>query len=209
MNTGRTHFKKGMIPHNKGKSYFFKDLTNKIIGRLTVLSHTLNKEKKSSWLCKCSCGNKKIIRADQLKFSRSCGCLQKEYAKTHRINGGSFPCGKNHPNWKHGLSNTREYSVSATEKRLALKKANGGFFSVEQWILLKKKFNYMCLCCKKYEPEIKLEADHIVPLSVWKEWEIENKPKYKASDIENIQPLCRSCNSRKKSKIINYIENYE
>ena len=56
----------------------FKDETGKKYGKLTVLFKT---EKKSLngqyyWICQCDCGNKKIVRGDQLRNGTivSCGC---------------------------------------------------------------------------------------------------------------------------------------
>lgn len=70
----------------------FKDLTNKKIGRLLVVGRAnsiLQKDGKpvTRWLCKCDCGNTKIIRADSLgRGSHSCGCLKKELDKKQHTN---------------------------------------------------------------------------------------------------------------------------
>ena len=59
---------------------------------------------------------------------------------------------------------------------------------MKEWSDLKEKFNNKCAICKK---ETKLTKDHIVPLS-----------KGGNDFIENIQPLCKSCNSKKHNKIL-------
>lgn len=52
------------------------DLTGMKIGRLTVLKK-VNTSGRSMWLCKCDCGNEKVVRATALKRMKtlSCGCL--------------------------------------------------------------------------------------------------------------------------------------
>jgi 5-methylcytosine-specific restriction endonuclease McrA len=75
-------------------------------------------------------------------------------------------------------------------KRRARKTGNGGWFTAKEWRDLKEKYNNKCLCCGEEKP---LSADHIIPIS-----------KGGTSNIDNIQPLCMSCNDSKGTKTIDY-----
>ncbi|MEO8971104.1 MAG: HNH endonuclease signature motif containing protein [Ktedonobacteraceae bacterium] len=81
-------------------------------------------------------------------------------------------------------------------RRARVQQAKGSF-TAREWKQLCKQYNYTCLCCRKQEPEIKLTVDHIVPLSVGG-----------ANSIDNIQPLCQSCNSSKHRRTIDYRINW-
>jgi hypothetical protein len=57
-----------------------EDLTGKVFGRLTVDGFAGNtKQSKARWFCTCSCGNKLVVAATNLKSgrSKSCGCIQR------------------------------------------------------------------------------------------------------------------------------------
>ena len=105
--------------------------------------------------------------------------------------------GKNNGKWKGGKETEKIRAIAVQHARETRKKGNGGSYTHQAWINLIKKFNGMCLCCKRKEPEIKLTADHILPISLGG-----------TSFINNIQPLCKSCNSRKHTKNIDYISQY-
>lgn len=79
--------------------------------------------------------------------------------------------------------------------RRARKKEVGGTFTAQEWKSLKEFYNFTCLCCGRCEPEIKLTPDHVIPLA-----DVENS----SNTIDNIQPLCYSCNSSKQAKHIDY-----
>ena len=56
------------------------DLTGQKFGRLTVIERAENKGRNVCWLCKCECGNEKVIVGGNLKSGKimSCGCWNSE-----------------------------------------------------------------------------------------------------------------------------------
>lgn len=111
--------------------------------------------------------------------------------------------GKNHPNWRGGFDRKRyakEYRIKNSTRinylnlqRIVRKNNADGTHTFGEWELLKKQYGNTCPCCGKTEPRITLTQDHIVPLS-----------KGGSDYIENIQPLCRGCNSKKHTTITKY-----
>lgn len=67
----------------------FIDLTGKRFGRWVVLEKAESDKNNAMWLCKCDCGNIKIVYGGNIKNgkSSSCGCFHKEElsrkSKTH------------------------------------------------------------------------------------------------------------------------------
>ena len=96
--------------------------------------------------------------------------------------------------WKGGQTK-EERSWQKNKRNRVLKRINeqGLTHTWEEWETLKIQYGYTCPCCKKQEPGIKLTEDHIIPLS-----------KGGTDLIENIQPLCRSCNCKKYTKSFKY-----
>lgn len=83
-----------------------------------------------------------------------------------------------------------EKRKAAKSKRRTLKTNAGGSFTGIEFIQLCEAYKNECLACGKKK---KLTADHIIPVS-----------KGGNSFISNIQPLCKSCNSTKGTKTIDY-----
>jgi 5-methylcytosine-specific restriction endonuclease McrA len=94
--------------------------------------------------------------------------------------------------WRGGIS-TYERKLWLNSRRKAKKFGADGNHTFGEWETLKAQYGWTCPCCGKVEPKIKLTEDHIIPIS-----------KGGSDNIENIQPLCGSCNSRKNTKIINF-----
>lgn len=73
----------------KKRTPIYEDLTGQKFGKLTVIKlHHIKKTKyKNSyyWLCKCECGNTKVVSRSNLKSSmvKSCGCLSIKHNLTH------------------------------------------------------------------------------------------------------------------------------
>jgi 5-methylcytosine-specific restriction endonuclease McrA len=100
--------------------------------------------------------------------------------------------GKDSHFWKGGIS-THERKIWLNANRRIRQIGNGGSHTLEDWTKLKAQYNWTCPCCLENEPLIKLTVDHIIAIS-----------KGGSNNIENIQPLCKSCNSRKHDKHIFY-----
>jgi len=66
------------------------NLVGKTFGRLYVVEEVLLRDKHNhiKYLCRCSCGKYKEVSGQSLRRStRSCGCLQRESARTHGQEG--------------------------------------------------------------------------------------------------------------------------
>lgn len=75
-------------------------------------------------------------------------------------------------------------------RRRAAKQASSGQYTAVEWQALCRWFDQRCVACGT---ATSLTVDHVLPLS-----------KGGSNGIENIQPLCSSCNSRKKDRWIDY-----
>ena len=76
------------------------DLTGQRFGRLMVVRYAgRSPGKKNLWLCKCDCGNEKVVAVDKLHSgnTKCCGCLQREVHRKCRMT--------------HGKSDTKLYLV--------------------------------------------------------------------------------------------------
>ena len=94
----------------------------------------------------------------------------------------------------------REYGKANRDKlnlytniRRARKLEVEGSHTDEEWQELKAFYNFTCLRCGKQEPGIKLTRDHVIPLT-----------QGGSDSIDNVQPLCARCNSKKNNKHIDY-----
>lgn len=68
-----------------------------------------------------------------------------------------------------------------------------GTHTIEQWEALKAEYDHTCLRCGRREPEVTLSRDHVLPIA-----------KGGTDNIDNIQPLCRKCNSQKHVQFVDY-----
>jgi hypothetical protein len=113
--------------------------------------------------------------------------IQTNTGKTH------FQKGITPHNYQGGISGTKEYKNFYKRQYKHNKRNAWGSHTFGEWETLKAQYNWTCPCCSKSEPQIILTEDHIIPLS-----------KGGSNNIENIQPLCKFCNSKKWTQIIKY-----
>lgn len=72
-----------------------RDITGQRFGMLLVVKRTTDRGRRIKYLCKCDCGNEKVIYGENIRGgkSASCGC---------QIGGG---------NYKHGFTGTPEFDA--------------------------------------------------------------------------------------------------
>jgi len=93
-----------------------------------------------------------------------------------------------------------EKILESNRKRILLQKGVKGSHTEEEWYNKKKEYGFRCAKCGIQEEKLQklwsdtnftqLTKDHIIPIS-----------KKGTDNIENIQPLCISCNAKKRDKI--------
>lgn len=121
--------------------------------------------------------------------------IKREYQRQYpeRNREGSNRYRLNHPErrsetvrrWKD--ANPHKNKLYKYRRRVNLQ--DRGTHTAEEWETLKQLCGCTCLMCGRSEPVIRLTEDHIVPLS-----------KGGMNTIDNIQPLCLSCNSKKRDR---------
>lgn len=91
-----------------------------------------------------------------------------------------------------GLRRLRDIvNISKHNRRVRIKESGSPVtLNQKQWDELCRRYDYRCLCCGEHKP---LEIDHIVPIS-----------KGGTNTIDNVQPLCRECNQKKRTQTIDY-----
>lgn len=114
---------------------------------------------------------------------------RKEYARQFRA---AYP-ERQYALCRRWRRNNPEKVTAAIFRREALKRGLTEHHTATEWRALKVCWGNRCLCCGVSGEVQTLATDHIVPLS-----------RGGANTIDNIQPLCKSCNSRKGTKTIDY-----
>lgn|SRR5690606_9191076 len=142
----------------------------------------------------CSgCGIEKVLEAfgkvSKMRDGRSSRCkecLRQYYREYYRNNSE-----------KH-LERTSDWNKRNPEKRKAIKRRRHfrergaeGWLGAEDWQRILDTYGHRCLRCGR--DDVPLEADHVIPVALGG-----------TSDPENIQPLCKPCNTSKGAKIMDF-----
>jgi 5-methylcytosine-specific restriction endonuclease McrA len=125
------------------------------------------------------------------------GAKNREWERTHRDTKRKLTNAWQHKNHAHYRELQKKYFRSdkgllAGYRKRAWRHGSKllGTHTADEWNAKCEQYGMMCASCRENKP---LTRDHIVPIS-----------KGGGNSIDNIQPLCRACNTRKKDKTIHY-----
>jgi 5-methylcytosine-specific restriction endonuclease McrA len=142
-------------------------------------------------------GKKKPSLSEETRIKMSMAKKGKKRPELSGKNAYNWKGGKDLENWSRLRKKWRvehyDRILYLNSRRRIMKLKALGYHTFDEWETLKAQYDWTCPCCKRKEPEIKLTEDHIIPLS-----------RGGSDNIENIQPLCKSCNSAKHTKIRRY-----
>ena len=158
------------------------DLTGRKFNRLTVIkrSYPNSKYGRARWLCKCTCGNEKIIAANHLINNgiKSCGCLVIENMRNNK-----------YARIEPGLSNM--HSRITMYKRSAKIRGYDYNLTEKQFAEITQKPCYYCGAIPNNKHKQKeSNGDYIYN-------GIDRVDNNKGYTIDNVVPCCKTCNSAK------------
>lgn len=151
-----------------------------ILSRRGVILGKMAKGRKAPW-----------VKKNGKHFEKGEAPWNKGVKKTTNTGRTHFKKGLAPHNYMGGISKTRAYRNHYNAIYKARKRGAEGSHTFGDWETLLAQYDHTCPACGEREPKIKLTRDHIVPLA-----------RGGSNNIENIQPLCRSCNSKKHAKVI-------
>lgn len=102
-------------------------------------------------------------------------------------------------NWKERLEKLIELNTIIQNKANKKIESKESFYNTEEWRRLRNipiiLYGKNCACCGKITKKSDLHVDHIKPRSIYPELELE---------VSNLQILCKDCNMKKSTKVIDY-----
>lgn len=101
-----------------------------------------------------------------------------------RLRGYQRKCWEKKPEYYANL-----FRITEGRRRANLK----GKLTPQEWQSVLDLYGHKCLRCGKSEAEVKLTIDHVIPVS-----------QGGSNTIDNVQPLCKSCNASKNARHIDY-----
>jgi 5-methylcytosine-specific restriction endonuclease McrA len=112
--------------------------------------------------------------------------LYKETARRHRAANRDT-----YREYERRYASRHPENVSKKRRVYRYRIIGAGELDYDLWEEMVDKYSHTCLCCRRSDVEITI--DHVTPISLGG-----------SNDITNLQPLCRSCNSKKGNRVIDY-----